>query len=78
MCYCRHMKTHHTKEPNDIEVRIRMPNGTEKFYYIPTAARQKLNSFLKELEETNCPLCLLGPLSSSQLKCRPFRTPFLT
>lgn len=44
------MKAHHTKEPNYIDVRVEMPGGKEMFYHIPSSAKIKLNSFLKELD----------------------------
>lgn len=45
-----HMKAHHTKESAYIYVRVGMPDGKEMSYHIPSSARQKLNSFLKELD----------------------------
>lgn len=45
-----HMKARHTKDSSYIDVRVGMPNGKEMSYHIPNSARQKLNSFLKELD----------------------------
>lgn len=45
-----HMKAHHTKESSYIDVRVGIPGGKEMSYRIPSSARQKLNSFLKELD----------------------------
>jgi DNA-binding XRE family transcriptional regulator len=42
-----HTKAHYT---NYIDVRVGMPGGKEMSYHIPNSARQKLNSFLKELD----------------------------
>lgn len=45
-----HMKEHHTKRMNIIDVRVLFPGGRESSYHIPNAAKKKLNSFLKEIE----------------------------
>jgi ribosome-binding protein aMBF1 (putative translation factor) len=44
------MKARHTKDSRYIDVRVGMPDGKETSYHIPSSARQKLNSFLKELD----------------------------
>lgn len=43
-----HMKTHHTKDPNFINLKVGTPGGKEISYLIPCSAKKKLESFLKE------------------------------
>ncbi len=45
-----HMKARRTKELGYIDVRVVMPGNKEMSYHIPTSERQKLYSFLKELD----------------------------
>lgn len=44
------MRTHHIKENDYIDVEVGMPNGKKISYYIPFSEKQKLSSFLEELE----------------------------
>lgn len=44
-----HTKALHTKKSSYIDVKVGMPDGKEMSFHIPSSARQKLNSFLKEL-----------------------------
>lgn len=46
------MKTHHTKKSTYIDVRVEMPGEKTVSYHIPSSLKQKLNSFLKELDAT--------------------------
>lgn len=50
------MRAHHTKKYNYIDVEVGMPDGKKTSYHIPSTARQKLDSFLKELEVSNVEL----------------------
>jgi hypothetical protein len=53
-----HMKARHTKESSYIDVKVGMPNGKEICYHIPTSARKKLNSFLKEFDVSQSEITL--------------------
>jgi ribosome-binding protein aMBF1 (putative translation factor) len=44
------MKVHPTKKSSYINVKVGMSGGKEISYHIPSSARQKLDSFLKELD----------------------------
>lgn len=51
-----HMKTHHTKS-NYIDVRVLFPGGKENSYHIPHSAKNRLDSFLKGLDDTQDEIC---------------------
>jgi DNA-binding XRE family transcriptional regulator len=45
-----HTKARRTKEPIYIDVRVEMPGGKGISYHIPCSFKQKLSSFLEELD----------------------------
>ena len=45
-----HMKMPHIKKRDYIDVRVWIPGRQEMSYHIPSSAKTKLNSFLKELD----------------------------